>query len=535
MIFWSFALVIAVPALVFLCWCFRCIRRDLHTRGERCDSLLFVSPPVTRVTEEKKAEVIEIDDVQRSRKMRHGRKLGIFITTVAFLWAGSRGQAQNTASSNPEVQQLRELVLKLQARIEQLEKNQATAPQASDMHSATAAQPSTAYSEAPPSTVSKSKDDRAILDFFQGTTINGALDGYYGYNFNQPIGRVNLLRAYDVSSNSFSLNQANLIIEHAPDLDAKRRYGVRLDFQYGQATETVQGSAANELRPQVYRPIWQAYGTYIFPVGSGLIVDFGKWASSLGSEGNYNKDQINYSRSYLFDFLPFYHMGFRASYNFSSKVNFIYMLTNGAQQTEDFNGFKSQHFSFVIKPNSIVTWTANYYVGQEQRDVSAVLNPGLPTAPTQPGLPVTNITPMPDGREHILDSYVTWNATPKLTLVGEGDYVTNRVFSSSAPQHVTGGAAYARYQLTPKFALAGRGEYLSDRGGLFSGLMQALKESTATAEYKFAEGFLARMEWRRDFSNQPFFLTDVPGKLKKQQNTATLGLIWWFGQKQGSW
>jgi hypothetical protein len=100
---------------------------------------------------------------------------------------------------------------------------------------------------------------------------------------------------------------------------------------------------------------------------------------------------------------------------------------------------------------------------------------------------------------------------------------------------VSGGAAYARYQLTPKFALAGRGEYLSDRGGLFSGATQALKESTATTEYKLSDGFLARVEWRRDFSNQPFFLTSVPGQLKKEQNTATLGLIWWFGQKQGAW
>jgi len=64
---------------------------------------------------------------------------------------------------------------------------------------------------------------------------------------------------------------------------------------------------------------------------------------------------------------------------------------------------------------------------------------------------------------------------------------------------------------------------------------QALKETTATAEYKFAEGFLARAEWRRDFSNQPFFLTALPNVLKKEQNTATLGLIWWFGQKQSAW
>src|SRR5580658_7159834 len=113
----------------------------------------------------------------------------------------------------------------------------------------------------------------------QGVTINALLDGYYEYNFNSPVGRVNELRAYDVSSNSFSLNQADLVVEDAPDLAAGRRFGMRLDFQFGQATSTLQGNPANELRPEVYRNIFQAYGTYVFPVAGGLTVDFGKWAS----------------------------------------------------------------------------------------------------------------------------------------------------------------------------------------------------------------------------------------------------------------
>lgn len=461
--------------------------------------------------------------------------LKIAFVLISVMWAlitgfSTKVQAQSTGET--EVQQLRELVLRLQSRIEQLEKNQGAGVQSAKESAVVSGQ---SAAGAGTEDLSLSKEDRSVLDFFRGTSINGALDGYYGYNFNQPIGRVNLLRAYDVSSDSFSLNQANLIIERAPDLDAKRRYGLRLDFQFGQATETLQGSAANELRPQAYRPIFQAYGTYVFPVGHGLTVDFGKWASALGVESNYNKDQINYSRSYLFDFLPFYHTGFRAGYDLSPKVSLTYWLVNGAQQTEDFNGFKSQAFIVTLKPTSTVNWNLNYYFGQEQRDVNAVLNPGLPVGPTQPGLPVANISPTPDGREHILDTYLTWNATPKLTLVGEGDYVINRLFSSSVPQHASGGAAYARYQFTPKFALAGRAEYLSDRGGLFSGANQSLKEFTATTEYRLADGFLARVEWRRDFSNKPFFLTSVPGQLKKEQNTATLGLIWWFGQKQGAW
>ena len=37
-------------------------------------------------------------------------------------------------------------------------------------------------------------EDAPALAFLRGTTLNFGLDGYYGYNFNQPIGRVNLLR-----------------------------------------------------------------------------------------------------------------------------------------------------------------------------------------------------------------------------------------------------------------------------------------------------------------------------------------------------
>lgn len=98
-----------------------------------------------------------------------------------------------------------------------------------------------------------------------------------------------------------------------------------------------------------------------------------------------------------------------------------------------------------------------------------------------------------------------------------------------------GGATYIRYQLTPKAAVATRAEYLSDRGGLFTGLTQALKENTVTFDYTLADGFLMRYEWRRDFSNKPTFLSDVQGALSKEQSTGTVGLMWWWGRKEGSW
>ena len=464
---------------------------------------------------------------------------------------GAKGQSAETVTvSAKTMEQLQQHLSDLEVEVQQLK------AQMNDMQSTNSASRRSAGSSADDpahSTVDSiaqaaslsqttavlSADDRSVLDYMKGTTINVSVDGYYAWNFNRPVGRVNLLRPYDVSSNAFSLNQAAVVLERAPDVAAGRRYGARLDLQFGQATATLQGNPSNEHRPDIYRNIFQAYGTYIVPVGSGLTVDFGKWASSLGAESNYSQFQMNYSRAYWFDFLPFYHMGVRAQYAVNKKLTLNYWIVNGTNQVEPTNGFKDELFGFVLAPTKNVSWTVNYYLGQENPDATPVSTCG--PVPVQPGLCFQKISPAPDGKLHIFDSYVTWQTTPKLTLQLEGDYVIQRVWAnagpgqSSAPAHTTGGAGWTKYQLTPRTYIAARGEYLSDRGGLFSGLTEALKEVTATYDFTLANGFDMKYEYRRDWSNVPIFLTRQQGVFSNNQDTATLGVIWWFGRKQGPW
>jgi Putative beta-barrel porin-2, OmpL-like. bbp2 len=340
------------------------------------------------------------------------------------------------------------------------------------------------------------------------------LEGFYQYNWNRPYDRINLLRAYDTRSNVFGIQQAAIVIESAPAVNEGRRFGARVDLQFGQATETVQGSAANEPRPDVYRHVWQAYGTYVFPVGRGLTADFGKFASSLGYETNYAKDNHHFSRAYLFNFLPFYHSGLRLSLPVSDQVTVMYMLTNGIQQTEDFNDHKSNHVAAIVKPTSSLTWTVNYYAGQEQPDG------GEPEGP--------------DGCFKVLDTYVAWSATPALSVGLDLNCVTNQVNKADAALALQGAGVYARYQVSSPAALAVRYERLDDEG-LFGGIEQVLHEFTATAEYKFADGFLMRAEFRRDWSNQRFFTGPRPEGRRDHQTTALVGLVWWFGNKQGAW
>jgi hypothetical protein len=70
---------------------------------------------------------------------------------------------------------------------------------------------------------------------------------------------------------------------------------------------------------------------------------------------------------------------------------------------------------------------------------------------------------------------------------------------------------------------------------LFSGITQNLNDLTSTFGFRPADGFETRLEYRRDFSNAPFFLLSHPGSLSKHQDTFTLGLLWWFGGKHGAW
>jgi len=188
--------------------------------------------------------------------------------TVAFLLLSNSVLAQGQGDLKTEVAELPALVQKLQSRVELLEA----------LAQPTPAIPAALPAVAPPAPGAAT----ATPDPLGGTTLSFMIDNYYGYNFNAPIGRANLLRAYDVSSNAFSLSQAVVLLENAPDPVHGKRWGARLDLQFGQATATLRGNSANEPRASIYRNVFQAYGTYVAPIGTGLTVDFGKFASSLG-------------------------------------------------------------------------------------------------------------------------------------------------------------------------------------------------------------------------------------------------------------
>jgi predicted porin len=86
-----------------------------------------------------------------------------------------------------------------------------------------------------------------------------------------------------------------------------------------------------------------------------------------------------------------------------------------------------------------------------------------------------------------------------------------------------------RYQATEHTALSVRYENYDDRNGFITGQTQALNSFTLTGEYKWVDGLLSRLEYRRDWSDQKFFERGTG--LSNNQDTFTLGLVAYFEPK----
>jgi len=113
-------------------------------------------------------------------------------------------------------------------------------------------------------------------------------------------------------------------------------------------------------------------------------------------------------------------------------------------------------------------------------------------------------------------SLVSGIATPGVPLV-------SKWYGLAGALHLQ---ANSHWSLTPRV------EWFKDKDGFATGVAQDLKECTITGEYKMVEGFLARLEYRRDWTNQPFFdYGNVLGS-KKTQNTVSLGVLAYFGPKR---
>ena len=323
--------------------------------------------------------------------------------------------------------------------------------------------------------------------------------GGYTFNFETPDSGVNRQRIFDQKANTFLIDLAQIQFAKDPPVGG---LGFKLKVSAGETAKYIHSAGLGN--PNDEFDLTEAYVDYVAPLGSGLKLRFGKFATYLGAEVIEARDNFNYSRSFLFNYaVPFTNTGFMAAYKFSEAFTANLYLVNGWDVTTDNNNGKSLGASFVLTPVEPVQLTFNFMYGPEQQNNSS-------------------------HNRFLFDWIGAFKATKSLTFMANVDYARedSDPLNGGKNSEWYGAAVYAKYDFTDLFSTSVRAEYFDDKNGVRTGIAQKLKEITVSPEFRIAKGLLVRPEYRHDWSDQNGFDSHKNTFSKKGQDTIALGMMY---------
>jgi len=378
-----------------------------------------------------------------------------------------------------------------------------------------------------PGTSAPSSDKVSLSSLLGPTSLQGYVDTYYGWNFNNPSNLGNNLYSFNRFGNQFGLNLVQLQIDKAPSEESRTGYRVSLGF--GQAM-----TGLSELDPgetSAIAPVgglgstgigfaqYLMEGYFSYMPANGFQVDVGKFVTPVGVELVPSRDNWNYSRGLVYSWTnPYFHLGMRAKYTINDKVAVTGFLLNGWNNIFDRTSAKTYAGQISLTPSSKFAITQTYMGGPE----------------------VGNTV-----WRHLSDTIVTISPTSKLSFIGNVIYWIDK-FGTSADPWVSATAGYVKYKLNDSHSLAARYEYLNDKFGYATGAVQPLvalgtgspvgarvHEITATFERSLAKNIITRWEFRRDLSNVAYFEKGA-GNFVDRQNTFNVGLMFTFDSREAT-
>jgi hypothetical protein len=339
---------------------------------------------------------------------------------------------------------------------------------------------------------------KALEDIKSALGMSIYLQGGYTYNFASPSPDVNALRIFDQEANSMLLDLAQLQFVKEPAVGG---LGFKLKLSAGETAKYIHSNGLGDTSDPF--DLTEAYISYTAPLGKGLRIDFGKFVTYFGAEVIEARDNVNYSRSLLFNYaIPFTHTGLKVSYPISDMFSGALYLVNGWDDTEDNNKGKSVGLSLGVTPMEQLSMLFNFMYGAEKPDNN-------------------------HDQRFLFDWVATVKPMKNLSVGLNVDYATEQ---HSAPDGGEakwyGWALTAKYDFNDWFSIGMRGEYFNDQDGVRTGTAQRAKEFTFTPQFVVAKNLLIRPEYRHDWSNMSVYPSSTSGETKKSQDTIALGVMY---------
>lgn len=196
------------------------------------------------------------------------------------------------------------------------------------------------------------------------------LDGYFNYNFADPIDNTQTISATTGRHKEFTVNLMSIGVESY----YKNAIG-RLWLQTGQMLEIIQetdgsvGKGRNTGTDNL-RFIREAAAGYHFNTWYGINVEMGIFMSYIGLESYVTQENWSYQRSMVCDFTPFYFSGARLQAFPSKTFKTELWLLNGWQTYSSWNRSPAIGSSNYFRPTENLQLVANFYVGRDTRNAN---------------------------------------------------------------------------------------------------------------------------------------------------------------------
>jgi hypothetical protein len=134
------------------------------------------------------------------------------------------------------------------------------------------------------------------------------------------------------------------------------------------------------------------------------------------------------------------------------------------------------------------------------------------------------------GARHFYDTVVGINQNGKASMLFNFDYgVDKNPISGNSKFY--GFSILGRAIANDTFSFSPRYDWYKDKDGFITGTARTIQEFTMTGDVKLRQGFLMRLEYRRDWADVNYFDRGNGTGNAKNQSTVLLGFVVFFGPK----
>lgn len=299
-------------------------------------------------------------------------------------------------------------------------------------------------------------------------SVSGVIDSGITFNPDLGTGGINFGSLFTDKANEPLLNQIYLTAQRPIDPNAKTvDFGFKVEVLYGSDARYTHflGECdyciGNINQFDVVEAWGEVHLPYVF--SGGIDVKAGQFVTLLGSEVINGPDNIFYSHSYIFNYgLPFKDTGVMTIYHVTPMVDLYAGAVTGLNTSL---GWASPAFGDPGDNNSAPGFEGGIGLNLLGGDLTilAATNIGPGNANTPLGIAGCGCNPNSTWR-YLNDVVVTWKATKKLTLIGEGNYAREDGWGGAEAYGVAG---YATYQLLDWMKVSGRAEIYRDNNNFF--------------------------------------------------------------------